>query len=124
MKKIVCNDSIIQFLPYPETQEFVNVGVLAYCPQIGWMNYLLETRKTKRIKMFFPELDIEVFNAGKHHFAAEMTRLVAEHKDGDIRQLVLPAHQKYITGIFTEIIRPREETFRFGEPATLLNSFC
>ncbi len=120
MKKIVCNYNVIRFLPYPETQEFVNIGILAYCPQIGWMDYLLEIRKTKRIKMFFPELDIDIFNAGKQNFTQEMNRLVYEHKDIDTRQWVLPVHQKYITGIFTEIIRPREEIFRFGEPATLL----
>ncbi len=122
MKKIVCNYNVIRFMPYPETQEFVNIGILAYCPQIGWMDYMLEVRKTKRIKMFFPEMDIDIFYAGKQHFTQEMNRLVAEHKHGDVRQWVLPDQQKYITGIFTEIIRPREETFRFGTPATLLTT--
>ena len=122
MKKIVCNYSVVRFLPYPATQQFVNIGVLAYCPQIGWMDYMLETRKTKRIKMFFPELDIEIFNAGKHHFATELTRLVAEYRQVNFGAIVLPLQQENITGIFTEIIRPREETFRFGEPATLLTT--
>lgn len=37
MKKLICNYSVIRFLPYPETGEFVNVGILACCPPIRRM---------------------------------------------------------------------------------------
>ncbi len=30
--KVACNYAIIRFLPYPETEEFVNVGVVLACP--------------------------------------------------------------------------------------------
>jgi hypothetical protein len=122
MKKLICNYSVIRFLPYPETGEFVNVGILACCPQVGWMNFILEPRKTKRISDFFPELDMQVYRAGRHHVATELDRMVAEHRLADQAQWALPTHQQYLTGIFTEIIRPREELFRFGAPATLLTA--
>lgn len=55
MKKLICNYSVIRFLPYPETREFVNIGILACCPQVGWMDYALEARKTKRVSDFSPK---------------------------------------------------------------------
>ena len=122
MKKLICNYSVIRFLPYPETEEFVNVGVLACCPQVGWMNFSLELRKTKRINDFFPELDIEIYRAGRQHLVSELERLTAEYCIVDTNQRVLPTHQQYVSGIFAEIIRPREELFRFGNPATLLTA--
>lgn len=122
MKKLICNYSVIHFLPYPETGEFVNVGILACCPQVGWMDYVLEQRKTKRISDYFPELDLQVYRAGRQHVATELDRLITVHRSADQAQWAMPTHQQYLTGIFMEIIRPREELFRFGSPSTLLTA--
>lgn len=120
MKKLICNYSVIHFLPYPETGEFVNVGILACCPQVGWMDYVPEQRKTKRISDFFPELDLQVYRAGRQHVATELDRLINVHRSADQAQWAMPTHQQYLAGIFMEIIRPREELFRFGSAATLV----
>ena len=120
MKKLVCNYSIVRFLPYPETEEFVNVGILACCPQVGWMDFIVEVRKTKRISNFFPELDMQTFIAGRHHFIEELNRLVGDFRLADTQQWVMQTQKDYVAGLFAELIRPREEIFRFGEVATLL----
>lgn len=120
MKKLVCNYSVIRFLPYPETEEFVNVGILACCPQVGWMGFVVEARKTKRISNFFPELDIQTYITGRHHFVDELNRLAADLRLVDTQQWVMPAQRDYVVGLFAEMVRPREEIFRFGEVATLL----
>lgn len=120
MKKLICNYSVIRFLPYPETREFVNVGILACCPQVGWMDYTLELRKTKRISDFLPELDMNIYRAGRKHLQAELDRFVAETRLAEPAQWQLSHAQGMLATLFTEIIRPREEIFRFGEPATLL----
>ena len=120
MKKLVCNYSVIRFLPYPETGEFVNVGILACCPQVGWMDYKIEERKTKRVKGFFPELDVNTYIAGRQHVITKLDRFVGEHRLADANQLAFDTHGKLVAGIFAEIIRPREDIFCFGEPATLL----
>lgn len=122
MKKLICNYSVVRFLPYPETGEFVNIGILACCPQVGWMDCILEQRKTKRISNFFPELDIEIYRGGRQHIIAELERLVAETRQANHAQWALPTHQQYLAGLFAEITRPREELFRFATPATLLTN--
>jgi hypothetical protein len=120
MKKLACNYSVVRFLPYPETDEFVNVGVLACCPEIGWMDCILELRKTKRIGDFFPELDIGMYTAGRKHFNAEMCRLTGDLHVIRPGQLALPMEQEHVASVFSEFIRPREELFRFGPPGTML----
>ena len=57
MNKYACRYAIVQFMPYPETGEFANVGVLLVIPQKNIFAYRLETKKTKRYTDFFPPLN-------------------------------------------------------------------
>ncbi len=50
--KTICNYAVIRFLPYPETEEFVNVGVILACPETRTIDYMLETRRRDRITGF------------------------------------------------------------------------
>jgi hypothetical protein len=56
MTKIACNYSVIRFLPYPESGEFVNIGVVVSGPQTGFLDFRIERKKFGRIGKFFPEL--------------------------------------------------------------------
>lgn len=119
MKKLICNYSVIRFLPYPETREFVNIGILACCPQVGWMDYVIEQKKTKRVSDFFHELDMTLYRAGRDHLKTELDRFVAEYRLADTNQWQIAETQNVLANLFAEIIRPREEIFRFGTAATL-----
>src|SRR5512135_1840724 len=77
MKELVCNYAIARFLPYRETGEFVNIGVVLTCPQVGYSDFLFEKRKYKRVTDFFPELDVEIFKSGLQAFLLELERLKA-----------------------------------------------
>lgn len=35
--RVPCQYAIIQFMPYPETGEFANVGVVLACPQMRYL---------------------------------------------------------------------------------------
>jgi hypothetical protein len=120
MKKLVCNYSVIRFLPYPETEEFVNVGILACCSQVGWMDYCIDNRRTKRVHDFFPEMDKAVYTEGRHRVIKELDRITADFREADGRQGVMPERQKYVDGIFSHLAQPREEIFRLGPLATRL----
>jgi len=122
MKKLVCNYSIIRFLPYPETEEFVNVGVLACCPQIGWMDYHIDPRKKKRISAFFPELDIAMFDRGRQRVIEDLRRTTGEFKKAQVNQWVMKDYSDYTKDVFAELTRTREEIFRFGTVATMVTS--
>ncbi len=107
-----CNYAVLRFLPYPETGEFVNLGVVVHCPALGFLGAELEGRKTRRVTNFFPELERTAFTDARRAIAAELWRLeklVVAEKDTELGRR-----------IFREFVRPRETVFRFGEIRTIL----
>jgi hypothetical protein len=119
MKELTCNFAIARFRPYRETGEFVNVGVVLLCPQLGYFGYDFERRKYKRITDFFPELDFDIFKAGLAGMAKELSRLAnTGTKTND--QLILGAEVQLRLAAFKELVRPREALFHFGEVGTVL----
>jgi len=74
------------FLPYPETQEFVNVGVVLMCADERFFDFRIETRRRDRVTGFFPELGPAVFIQGRRDFGQELQRvrrLLTDPKAGD-----------------------------------------
>jgi len=110
-----CNYAVVRFLPYRETGEFVNVGVVLYCREQNFFDIALETQERKRITDFFPELDRGLLTAGRHNFDDELQRvkklLRADDRDLD---------EEMRTGVFRELVRPRESVFRFSDMRTVL----
>ncbi len=45
LNKLACRYAILRFLPYTETGEFANVGVVLACPATGYFGFKLETRR-------------------------------------------------------------------------------
>jgi len=119
-KHIVCNYAVIRFLPYPETGEFVNVGVLTACPQLKTIDYRLETKRRDRIADFFPELDMDVFTEGRKNFRQEMERLRKYLNRNEPGQLEFRIQEKEFHAIFREIVKPRESIFRFSNVGTVM----
>lgn len=60
--KVALRYSVIQFMPYVETGEFANVGVMAVCPKTGYFDYKI-TSKYGRLTQFFPNLSAKQYKA-------------------------------------------------------------
>lgn len=110
-----CNYAVVRFLPYRETGEFVNVGVVLYCREADFFDVAVETQRRKRITDFFPELDRDIFSAGRQAFYEELRR-VKKLLRADERKL----DDETRAGVFQELVRPRESVFRFSEVGTVL----
>jgi len=126
----ICNYALVRFLPYPEAGEFVNVGVVVHSPTSGFFDYrMMPTNATKRVRGFFPELELNLYKEALKNCEAELTRMrqeigiagaAAEQMAFDPRGVGL--------GLFRELIRPRETVIRFSgagtarteQPVTLL----
>jgi len=106
-----CNYSLLRFLPYPETGEFVNVGVVISCLQPCLFDFQMEDRMPARLKALFPNQNEQVFDAGTAAMHREMMRVKAMIRDSKACQFA-----------FNEAVRPRESTFRFSEPRTILSA--
>lgn len=105
MTKVTYQYAIVQFMPFVETGEFANVGVVLIASQLGFAKYELDSKRTKRITDFFEGLDADlyrtvIFNL-KNHIDVS---LVDTCYKGDL-----------LARSFMELVRPRESVLRFSE---------
>jgi hypothetical protein len=103
-----CQFAIVRFLPYAETGEFANVGVVLACPAKGYFGFrLMPTKKTARIRGFFEQLDVSIYRNALGYMRDELDRLTvlaAQTLERDaVRQL------------FLGLVHPRETVVRFSD---------
>jgi hypothetical protein len=116
MKKYACQYAIIQFLPYAETGEFANVGVVLACPELGFFDALLvDIKRTKRITDFFEGLDARIYREALKYLRQELDRL-RDHFDLGIDA------PEVTTAAFGELTRPREALLRFGDQRVVVTN--
>lgn len=114
--KFACLYAIVRFLPYTETGEFANVGVVLACPQTGYFDFRLLNR-VRRITAFFEELDANVYRSARKSFERELASAKAAI---DADNLPPSAAGVAFTRLFGELVRPRESMIRFDQTRVVL----
>lgn len=117
--KLACNYAIIRFLPYPETEEFVNVGVVLACPAMHYFDFRIEKTERRRVNAFFPELNKSIFLLGRTHFRKELER-VRSFMDRSSNEATLSFVAQEFNRTFLDVVKPRESIFRFSGVGTRL----
>lgn len=119
MSLFACRYAVVQFLPYAETGEFANVGVVLLCPEAGYFGFCLQTaRQKKRITSFFKRLDHTVYVRALDFFQQELQR-VAQHLDNE----VFPrADTDAARQLFAALIHPREAIIRFSPMRAIMTA--
>jgi len=120
MKEFICNFAPIRFLPYRETGEFVNVGVVVHCPQLDFFDFRVVTRKTRRITGFFPELEVDVLKKALRGLQHELETLPMTATELERVSNVSPKISEYLIARFRELVRAREGLLHFGPMGTCL----
>ena len=116
MNKFACRYAIVQFLPYSETGEFANVGVVLTCPTTGFFNFKLEVRKYARVTAFFNELPAGVYRTATKLMEGELARVGAL-----VRALPCgPTRAEQIRTLLDGLAHPREAIVRFGPVRPML----
>lgn len=113
MTRLPCQYSIVRFLPYAETGEFANVGVVLACPATGYFDFkLMPTKKTGRIRGFFDRLDTKIYRDALKYLGEELERL---------RALAMVNNDKAaIRQLFAGVVHPREALLRFGDTRVVM----
>jgi len=115
MKQVACRYAVVQFAPYTETGEFANVGIVLVCPQTGYFDFKLQTRKHKRITDFFDELPRHVYLRAVQGIGNELKR---------VAQIVAAEREQrrpdFLREVFEGLVHPREAIIRFSQPRVLL----
>ncbi|WP_067583421.1 DUF3037 domain-containing protein [Endozoicomonas ascidiicola] len=104
MTKYACRYAVVQFMPYPETGEFANVGVIAVVPHRNSFTFQLELTRYSRLTQFFHHLDHKVYLQAIKHLHEELQYLAKVVTEGEIK-----AQQA-----FELIVRPLEAILRFN----------
>lgn len=107
--KYACQYAIIRFLPFVETGEFANVGVALFCPETGYFDFRVSNKKTKKINSFFAPVPQHIYPEGIKDITEELLR---------IKKLINETYiddSNFAKGVFHELVRIRETTFRFSE---------
>lgn len=118
MRPIACRYAIVQFVPYTETGEFANVGVVLACPETGYFDFKLQARRYGRITGFFDELHRDVYLTAIKSMQTELER---------IRRMVaaLPADERradMVRNLLGALTHPREAMVRFGTVRPILTA--
>lgn len=120
MTRFACNYAIVRFMPYVETGEFANVGVLLWIPKQKTLLFKLLRRKYGRVTQFFEELDKQVYLKAMSDLDAELLRVQGLLQEGAMVTANSNLEYGFHKGIFEEIIRPRETIVRFSEQRAIL----
>ncbi len=110
MKKYACQYAIARFLPYVETGEFANVGIVMVCPEKNYFDFRLLGNKTKRITAFFEELQVNVYRKAQGDFLNELKRIQNYINDNQTNFTTPP---NLLNNLFAELVRPREVMIYF-----------
>lgn len=124
-----CHYAIVRFMPFVETGEFANVGVVMFAPNARFFGFKLLGNRYARVTNFFEQMDAKVFRASMNTFREELQRI-----DGMLKQMGTDRRLKALDRdgalrLWGEIIKPRETMLRFsdsrvvlaGEPRAKLN---
>lgn len=115
MNQHLCKYAVVRFLPYRETEEFVNVGILLLCEELGYLGFLLEKRRSTRVTGFFDELDGAVYRQGIKAIESEIKRLSPKANAPADGCLSLAGGAPNLSAAFQFLVRPRKTLFCFSD---------
>lgn len=106
-----CRYAIVRFAPFPETEEFVNIGVILACPTLGYFGFKLQQKKRHgRVTNFFPDIARESYKEAIEMFSRELSRIqYIAHSD-------LKGSPSEIRKLFEALVHPREALIKFSHP--------
>ena len=93
--------AVIRVVPQVEREEFLNVGVILYCPSKKFLQCLCAVDET-RLCSFSNRTDIEEIKAHLHSFA----QICEGSKDGGpIAQLDMPSRFRWLTATRSTVVQ-------------------
>ena len=109
--------AVIRVVPRVEREEFLNTGVILYCPRLKYLQ-LIYTLDTDRLLAFYPKLDIAEL---EEHLRAFETITLGDKEGGPIAQLDVASRFRWLTATRSTILQTSKVHPGFcGDPAAAL----
>ena len=109
--KTLLQFATIRFMPFAETQEFANVGILAFTPDGQFVDYQLAPNSFKRVNQFFDDLEGKLYKCALTSFEGELKR---------VKDFCRTMQGQELINFMTEVTRPREGILIFGQLSAIL----
>src|SRR5580692_4646388 len=93
--------AVIRVVPRVDREEFLNVGVILYCPRLKFLG-LRCSQQSDRLLTLDPRLDLEELN---HHLHALAAITSGEETGGPIGRLDMPSRFRWLTATRSTILQ-------------------
>ena len=118
-KPLACHYSVVRFCPYPETDEFVNVGVVLACPTTGYFDFKRAgLHHLGRVGRFFPELGVNIYASALSAWEESLKDSRNIPTDG---KMLTDSDCQNLRAIFKIITRPREAILLYSSPRVIMS---
>jgi hypothetical protein len=107
--------AVVRFMPFIETREFANVGIVVIEPKSGCFGYKLAPKRFGRVTTFFEGIDKQLYKQSLDNFEAELIRVKDFIRCKNVRG-------KELVTLFREVTRKRESVLHFGAVGRLMGS--
>ncbi len=115
-----CHYSIVRFLPFIETGEFANVGVVMFAPGARFFGFKLLVNRYARVTNFFEQMNVAVFREVMRTLREELQRVDDVLKPLGTDRRLKNLDQESALRLWAEVIKPRESMLRFSESRLVL----
>lgn len=115
-----CHYAIARFMPFVETGEFANVGVVLFAPKARYFGFKLLGRRDARVTNFFDQFDGQVFRVTLRQFGDELQRVKDLMNGHGTDQKARKLDPNGAFALWLEVVKPRETMLRFSEPRVVL----
>lgn len=99
--------AVVRFMPFIETREFANIGVVMISPKTGDFLFKLAPKRFGRVTKFFDDIEGKLYQNAIDLFTAELERVEEYCFTNGLRG-------KELVEYFTELTRHRESVLHFG----------
>jgi hypothetical protein len=93
--------AVIRVVPRVDREEFLNVGVILYCPSLKFLG-LRWSQQSDRLRTLNPQLDLEELN---HHLHALRAITLGEETGGPIGRLDMASRFRWLTATRSTILQ-------------------
>lgn len=118
--KTACHYAIVRFMPFVETGEFANVGVVLFAPNARYFGFKLLGNRYSRVTHFFEQMDAKVFRAAMHTCKEELERIDRMLKQMGTDRRFKELDREGTLALRNEVIKPRETMLQFSESRLVL----
>lgn len=114
--KTACHYAVVRFLPFVETGEFANVGVVIFAPEARYFGFKVLTQKASRVTNFFEEFEAKDFRSIMKMAREELQRVADRFKTFGTDRRLRELDDTAAFALWHELTKPLESMLRMDQP--------